>query len=631
MLPTKNNDMLNLNEGTSTHAMSIDADSSEFLMGILTDLYKFKVNAVIREYSTNAQDATKAAGSTEPIQVILPSPANLFFTVRDFGTGMSHQDIIDIYSKYGASQSRNSNDVTGMLGLGSKSALTYTSSFTVDTVKDGERIIATISKTNTVPTIEILARTETDLPSGTTIKVPVGANDVFQFEQVAEEIYSYWADPILVNGKAPTPFWEINKWTQIDDDVWFNHRGTGSYLVQGNVAYPVSYSLARSGGFKGSFVAYVPNGTVDFTPAREEMRDTDLTLSTIASAIEFVEGRIAHLTRNVASMEAIEILDLGHQLGWHNMPESAKFTFSGIGTTYKDIHLAEERTGQKWIESSILSYDPKGFYVKGFKAKRVTKTHAERFRLHINKHNLSTAKNAKVFILTDAEAEEIDFENIIFWEDVEGLKRGSTGSTSLGKGYDYDVWTESGLSTVSGIIESDSIVYGHKDELSAETIATMLERDDSLTIVPLAKNRMNKFVRLHPEAMSLEAWATEERAKFIAEFSDEDKTILKAHKLRNSLYWRQSQIVNSMIKLVDQLNQVNFDTELVAFFEALNKSYPNIPFFVHSGDLYTPYPENFLEDFFADEKILLMSRLNDAEVDSSDITEFMTWKFKSDK
>ena len=54
-------------------AMTFDENSIAHLMSVLTDLYSDKPLAVIREYSTNALDAHRAAGNTAPIEVTLPS------------------------------------------------------------------------------------------------------------------------------------------------------------------------------------------------------------------------------------------------------------------------------------------------------------------------------------------------------------------------------------------------------------------------------------------------------------------------------------------------------------------------------------------------------------------------------
>jgi hypothetical protein len=90
---------------------------------VIDGIYGDKVRAPIREYCTNAYDAHLAAGKGDvPFDVQLPSRFDLTFRVRDYGIGMSHDEIMGLYSTMFASSKRDSNDQVGMIGLGSKSA-----------------------------------------------------------------------------------------------------------------------------------------------------------------------------------------------------------------------------------------------------------------------------------------------------------------------------------------------------------------------------------------------------------------------------------------------------------------------------------------------------------------------------
>lgn len=117
------------------------------LMGILTyDLYKNKPGAVIRELSTNCIDAHKLVanelksdqiGAKTPFAIILPSDYNNnFLTIRDFGPGLTEEEMFTIYPTYGSSTKENTNDYTGCLGLGSKSPLAISPDFLVTSYND---------------------------------------------------------------------------------------------------------------------------------------------------------------------------------------------------------------------------------------------------------------------------------------------------------------------------------------------------------------------------------------------------------------------------------------------------------------------------------------------------------------
>ena len=97
-------------------------------------LYANKIRAIIRELTTNALDSHTAAGTTRPVDVHLPSSLEPRFSVRDYGTGLDHDEVTNIYTTYFESTKTNSNDFVGALGLGSKTPFSYTDNFTVTAI-----------------------------------------------------------------------------------------------------------------------------------------------------------------------------------------------------------------------------------------------------------------------------------------------------------------------------------------------------------------------------------------------------------------------------------------------------------------------------------------------------------------
>ena len=105
-------------------------------------LYKDAVEAIIRELSTNAIDAHKQAGTQDkPFDVHLPNYANSAFYIRDYGTGLSQDQIEKIYVTFFNSTKRGDNDAIGCFGLGSKTPFAYTTQYTVESFYNGEHIV----------------------------------------------------------------------------------------------------------------------------------------------------------------------------------------------------------------------------------------------------------------------------------------------------------------------------------------------------------------------------------------------------------------------------------------------------------------------------------------------------------
>jgi len=128
-------------ESQETVKMSLDLDSAQVLMQMLSkNLYSDSVGSTIRECASNALDSHRRAGSDRPIIVSFKrnNQADTYeFAVEDFGIGLDADDVVNIISKYGKSTKRNSNTELGMMGLGFKAPLAYSSSFYFVARKDG--------------------------------------------------------------------------------------------------------------------------------------------------------------------------------------------------------------------------------------------------------------------------------------------------------------------------------------------------------------------------------------------------------------------------------------------------------------------------------------------------------------
>lgn len=279
--------------------MKFDENSIAHLMSVLIDLYSDRELAVIREYSTNALDSHIAAGNTDPIEVTLPSQFSQTFVVKDRGVGMSMDTIKNFFSKYGASSKRDSDEATGMLGLGCKAGLTYSSQFTVISHHNGLRITVLVTRNaNGAGALQVIDTASTSEPNGVEIKVPI--SNITAFNTKAKAFFYFW-DPglVLVDGQRPDCIWEDDNNLFLDPDVLVRNDGRnqdrlyGSFIVMGQVPYLVSQSLiANTAGYDQHVVARVPIGTVDFTPSREQLNYTKRTKEVVSELSEFVRRKV---------------------------------------------------------------------------------------------------------------------------------------------------------------------------------------------------------------------------------------------------------------------------------------------------------------------------------------------------
>ena len=175
--------------------MSLDLDSAQILMQMLSkNLYSDDIGSAIRECASNALDSHRRAGVDEPIVVSLKASAanNYEFCVEDFGIGLDAEDVKNIISKYGKSTKRDSATELGMMGLGFKAPLAYSSSFYFVCRKDGMERKYMMYEGEDTNTIDLLYEKETTERNGVKVIIPVKYSDVWQFRKKIKEQLCYF-------------------------------------------------------------------------------------------------------------------------------------------------------------------------------------------------------------------------------------------------------------------------------------------------------------------------------------------------------------------------------------------------------------------------------------------------------
>lgn len=206
--------------------MSVDLDGLPHIINMVTHLYADPDSACIREYAANAYDSHVLAKQSRPIEITLPTIAKPTLEIKDYGVGMSKADIADIYSKYGASTKRHSNDYIGAFGLGCKAGLSLSPTFTIVSIKDGRKVVANIHRgEDGVGEIEFVHESDTTDHSGVTVKIAIHGDmkTMNAYKAKARAIFITWpSDSVLIDGKKP----ELS----IDNDADFVNIGGVAHL-----------------------------------------------------------------------------------------------------------------------------------------------------------------------------------------------------------------------------------------------------------------------------------------------------------------------------------------------------------------------------------------------------------------
>ena len=272
-------------------------------------LYANKIRAIIRELSCNAVDSHTAAGKSEvPFDVHLPNNLDPTFRIRDYGTGLSHDQVLNIYTTYFESTKTESNQFIGALGLGSKSPFSYTDNFTVTAVKDGTRnVYSAFINGEGVPSVALMHSEATTEDNGVEVQFAVTDRwDYDKFRSEAREVYTYFKlRPVVTGGDSEFVFRDLEyKDRNIIPGVHYVGRG-GSRAVMGNIAYPIDMPNADTnlGELRRlldcGLEMHFDIGELDFQASREG-------LSYIPSTIEAVKQKLIAVNAQLAVHLALE-------------------------------------------------------------------------------------------------------------------------------------------------------------------------------------------------------------------------------------------------------------------------------------------------------------------------------------
>lgn len=268
-------------------------------------LYANKIKAIIRELSCNAVDSHVAAGKSDtPFDVHLPTNLEPWFAIRDYGTGLNHEQVTNIYTTYFESTKTASNEFIGALGLGSKSPFSYTDNFTVTAIQDGtKRIYSAFINDQGVPSIAKMMEEESDEANGVEVKFAVEDRyDFYKFEEEAHKVYRWFKLQPVVTG--PNTF-EVKTIEYESENIVpgvhsaANHRSYHSTAVMGNIAYPIEVpNVEKSFGelrqlLDCNLVIEFGIGELDFQASREGLSYIPQTINAIRKKLEALNAVLA--------------------------------------------------------------------------------------------------------------------------------------------------------------------------------------------------------------------------------------------------------------------------------------------------------------------------------------------------
>jgi hypothetical protein len=527
--------------------MSFDENSLDFLADVLINLYSDKELAVIREYSTNARDSHIAAGQTRPIEISTPNYLSYNFKVKDYGIGLSKDDIYNIYSKYGASTKRETNQQVGMLGLGCKAALTYCDGFNIVSVKDGIKINVIVERSeNGGGQMSILSETKTNEPNGVEIIVPVSKNN--GFAKKCRDFFQFWSeDEVLVDGKPPSRP-ELRK---VTDRIYLKQNLSyyeKSYVVMGGVSYEIDTNQIK---LPPGFIAYVDIGEVSFTPSREYLHYTQKTKNTLERLHNEYSDNIlkaiqAEIDNENSKFEIARIFDKWKKtLQGHGIIITVSdFTHKGKPLNiYVDfdgkwsygqgfINKNQTRWGIKGVSIDVLeSYT----IVKGFTAEKLTSYQKQKLTYWAEQNG----KKDTFYFCDEVPGDGwLDDVTQVIWSDILALKLPSNKSTSKSDKPTYEVYHNGKFLKIEELDKTKSIWHSTKNEWReiTESVFKMDKWFSDIQFVFVGANRLKKFNRLYPGAIPLQKGLYNYIDSYVGDLTQEEKTLITSDAFERSKF-----------------------------------------------------------------------------------------------
>ena len=332
-------------------------------------LYANKIRAIVRELSCNAVDSHVAAGKQNtPFVVHLPNDLAPWFSIRDYGTGLTHDQVTQIYTTYFESTKTDSNEYIGALGLGSKSPFAYTDNFTVTAIRDNKKgIYSAFINQAGVPSIALMMSEDTTEPNGVEVKFSVNDRyDYSKFRDEALQVYTHFKLRPVVSGSAGFEFDTVEYETK--NIIPGVHSKTGynshSIAIMGNIAYPIDIpnKITAIGDLNlllsSNLEMHFEIGELDFQASREGLSYIPQTIEAIKRKLETVNGALT----DVLTKEADAIENLWERALFLNKKHRSNLWSSATESYVKNtgFPLAKNSGSGTWdflIEPSIQVKD----------------------------------------------------------------------------------------------------------------------------------------------------------------------------------------------------------------------------------------------------------------------------------
>lgn len=285
---------------TSTESQKLNIKIDSKIFELLIANYSNPIKAFVRELSTNAYEAHQILNKEKvPFDIYLPTTTDTEFTIRDYGPGLSVDDVEKIYKNVGTSSKDDNNELGGCFGVGSKAPYAYVQNapFSVTSFYEGKKYIYTLYLDEEgFPCMDLMQTVDTDEPSGVEVTVPIRRVDIENVHSNAETVFSWFLTvPNIVRANRPLNIKDMRNLGKVVEGPGFTINNTGVHVVvMGNIPYPINYSILGKSAVTHGIIITAPIGSVRPDLSREQLKYNARTNDYLRDRLEDVENFLSN-------------------------------------------------------------------------------------------------------------------------------------------------------------------------------------------------------------------------------------------------------------------------------------------------------------------------------------------------
>jgi len=377
-----------------------------FIVDMFADkVYSHKERAVIREMACNAHDSHIMAGTEDvPFDVHIPTRLEPYFSLRDYGTGLSDEEVRDHYAGIGISTKRDNQNVIGCYGIGTLSPYSLADSFTVKSYKNGVcRTYSCYRNDQRVPVVSLLTECETDEPNGIEVNVSVEGR-VYEFGAEAVYVFKFWEGTLPnINDKYIVEKCEDARkgYAFEGDDYGLKNTWGDVFAVMGNIAYTIPRDLDE---FRCEGYLKFELGELSFDTGRENLAMDTKTKEALKA--KFAAVKEALTADAIAQIEALptawDQAVLANELNKGDLGRKIKADlqeYAPDGTTEEMTYFSGYARSHGGIDKGLTQKIPIGSHVVYYASK-------PRFQSRIKQHLKDQFHQTTLVLLTTQQIAE---------------------------------------------------------------------------------------------------------------------------------------------------------------------------------------------------------------------------------